>query len=165
MLDSECHPYINKITKDENLSHTEIESEFDKLLISKEGKDPFNIDLTTHINADKTLGEVISPFFNTDTSKIIKALKSMKFYNSIFNTPNKWSRFIIFFGLKASLLYNKLHGVFFNLEENHRCSNICENIESLYNNSISKTTNILNEFYTSIKTGSPLPQRLNRDFE
>lgn len=165
MLDSECHPYINKTTKYENLSHTEIESEFDKLLINKEGKNPFSVDLTTHINADSTLAEVISPFFDTDTSKITRALKSMKFYNSIFNTPNKISRFIIFSGLKISALYNKLHGIFFNLDENPRCKNICLNIENLYDCSINKAANILEDFYTSIKNNSPLPQRLNRNFE
>lgn len=165
MLDSECHPYINKTTKDEDLSHTEIEYEFDKLLINKEGKDPFNIDLTTHIHADSTLAEIISPFFNTDTSKITKALKSMKFYNSIFNTPNKLGRFAIFSGLKIVALYNKLHGIFFNLNENPRCKNICINIESLYNNSVNKTARIIEDFYTSITNSCPFPKRLNRDFE
>ena len=139
MLDSECHPYINKTTK--------------------------SVNLTTHINADSTLAEVISPFFDTDTSKITRALKSMKFYNSIFNTPNKISRFIIFSGLKISALYNKLHGIFFNLDENPRCKNICLNIENLYDCSINKAANILEDFYTSIKNNSPLPQRLNRNFE
>lgn len=165
MLDSECHPYINKVTKEEKLSHTEIESEFDKLLINKEGKNPFYIDLTTHINADTTLAEIISPFFNVSTSKINKALKSMKFYNSIFNTPNKISRFIIFSGLKISALYNKLHGIFFNLDENPRCKNICLNIKYLYDNSINKAAHILEDFYTSVKNNSPLPQRLDRNFE
>ena len=89
----------------------------------------------------------------------------MKFYNSIFNTPNKISRFVIFSGLKISALYNKLHGIFFNLDENPRCKNICLNIESLYDNSINKAANILEDFYVSIKNNSPLPQRLNRDFE
>lgn len=165
MLDSECHPYINKITKEEKLSHTEIESEFDKLLINKEDKNHFSVDLTTHINADSTLAEIISPFFDTSTSKITRALKSMKFYNSIFNTPNKINRFIIFSGLKISALYNKLHGIFFNFDENPRCKIICLNIEYLYDNSIDKAANIIEDFYTSIKNNSPLPQRLNRDFE
>lgn len=165
ILDSECHPYINKIIKEEKLSHTEVESEFDKLLIYKEGKNPFDIDLTTHIHADSTLSEVISPFFNTSTSKITRALSSMKFYNSIFNTPNKLSRFIIFSGLKIVALYNKLHGIFFNLDENPKCKSICLNIESLYDNSISKAACMLEDFYLSIKNNSPFPERLNRNFE
>lgn len=165
MLDSECHPYINKITKDKKLSHTEIESEFDKLLIDKEGKNPFNIDLTTHIHTDSTLSEIISPFFNTKTSKVTKALKSMKFYNSIFNSPNRLSRFIIFSVLKMVVLYDRLQGIFFNLDENPKCKNICTNIESLYNNSVNKTANILEDFYVSIKYNYPLPKRLDRDFE
>lgn len=165
MLDSECHPYINKVTKEEKLSHTEIESEFDKLLINKEGKNPFNIDLTTHINADTILSEVISPFFNTETLRIAKALKSMKFYNSIFNTPNKLSRFVIFSVLRIIILYDKLQGIFYNLNENQKCKNICTNIEFLYNNSVNKTAHILEDFYASIKNNYPLPKRLNRNFE
>lgn len=43
--------------------------------------------------------------------------------------------------------------------------NICLNIENLYDCSINKAANILEDFYTSIKNNSPLPQRLNRNFE
>ena len=52
MLDSECHPYINKVTKENHLSHTEIESEFDKLLINEGCK---NIKTLYNNSIDKTL--------------------------------------------------------------------------------------------------------------
>lgn len=52
MLDSECHPYINKVTQENNLSHTEIESEFDKLLINEGCK---NIKTLYNNSIDKTL--------------------------------------------------------------------------------------------------------------
>lgn len=51
MLDSECHPYINKVTQENNLSHTEIESEFDKLLINEGCK---NIKTLYNNSIDKT---------------------------------------------------------------------------------------------------------------
>ena len=55
MLDSECHPYINninKVTKENHLSHTEIESAFDKLLINEGCK---NIKTLYNNSIDKTL--------------------------------------------------------------------------------------------------------------
>lgn len=165
MLDSECHPYINRITKENHLSHTEIESEFDKLLLNREGKDPFKIDLTNHIKSDSTLGEFICPFFDLNNNKIIKSLKSMKFYSSIFNTPNKITQFLIAFSMKILFIYNKIHGVFFNPKDNPACKNICLNIESLYNNSIDKAAVALKDFYDAFLNNTPLPQRFNRDFE
>lgn len=51
MLDSECYPYINKVTQENNLSHTEIESEFDKLLINEGCK---NIKTLYNNSIDKT---------------------------------------------------------------------------------------------------------------
>lgn len=164
MLDSECHPYINKITKKENLSHTEIESEFDKLLLIRDGKDPFHIDLTNHLRIDSRLSKYISPFFDIENKDVFKSIKCMKFYCSILNSPNKLTRFMIFSSLKVFFIYDKIQGIFFHFKDNPKCKDICVNIETLYNNSINKTATVINDFYNSLKKDTPLSERFNRDF-
>ena len=40
MLDSECHPYINLYMEEKDLGHLEIETEFDRYLMERDGKNP-----------------------------------------------------------------------------------------------------------------------------
>jgi len=40
VLDSECHPYISRYMEEHGLGHTEIETEFDRYLMVKDGKHP-----------------------------------------------------------------------------------------------------------------------------
>ena len=41
MLDSACHPYVNRMAKEKVISHTLLEKEFDRYLMEKSGKDPY----------------------------------------------------------------------------------------------------------------------------
>ena len=43
-LDASCHTYINHFEKTRRISHHEIEKEFEKYLMKKDGLDPFNWD-------------------------------------------------------------------------------------------------------------------------
>lgn len=38
MLDSECHPYIDLYMEEKDLGHLEIETDFDRYLMEKDGK-------------------------------------------------------------------------------------------------------------------------------
>ena len=40
MLDSECHPYIDLYMEEKDLGHLEIETDFDRYLMEKDGKNP-----------------------------------------------------------------------------------------------------------------------------
>ena len=42
MLDSACHPYVNRMAKEKVISHTLLEKEFDRFLMEKSGKDPLS---------------------------------------------------------------------------------------------------------------------------
>ena len=49
MLDSECHPYINLYMEEKGLGHLEIETEFDRYLMEKDGKNPLYYIPTKHL--------------------------------------------------------------------------------------------------------------------
>ena len=42
-LDSFCHPFVDAYEKESGVSHMEIESEFEKMLLRREEKDPFKL--------------------------------------------------------------------------------------------------------------------------
>ena len=68
-LDVTCHGYIeNKIAKSD-VRHTEIESEFDRNLLEKQGIEPLSAKLTEHIAASARNADTIAPFFEGITGK------------------------------------------------------------------------------------------------
>ena len=61
-LDSACHGYIENKIAVSHVTHTEIESEFDRFLLEAEGKEPLSACLTDHIFATEENARVIAPF-------------------------------------------------------------------------------------------------------
>lgn len=86
-LDSLGHKYVAKKTSESGLAHMQIENEFDRYLLKKEGKEISKTDLTAHIIPSAENAEVISDFFYGVTPKEIKtALSSMKLYSDFLNS-------------------------------------------------------------------------------
>lgn len=61
-LDSECHPYVEKMIHESGISHSEIEMEFDRLLLKEDYINPVRYLATKHIRPTKENGAVIAPF-------------------------------------------------------------------------------------------------------
>ncbi|MCD8157193.1 MAG: zinc dependent phospholipase C family protein [Clostridiales bacterium] len=80
-LDSACHGYVEKKLSVSSLAHTDIENEFDRYLLQKEGRDIFHTNLTAHIIPSAENAAAIADFFPEVTAAQVQtALKSMKFY-------------------------------------------------------------------------------------
>ncbi|MCD8365711.1 MAG: zinc dependent phospholipase C family protein [Clostridiales bacterium] len=80
-LDSTCHGYVEKKLTVSPLAHTDIENEFDRFLLQKEGRDIFQTDVTAHIVPSAENAAVIAAFFpEVSAAQVQTALKSMKFY-------------------------------------------------------------------------------------
>ena len=50
-LDSECHPYVEKMIQKSGIGHSEIEMEFDRYLLIEDKFDPLTYRQTEHIHA------------------------------------------------------------------------------------------------------------------
>lgn len=62
-LDRECHGYIDEKIASSGVSHAEIEAEFDRALLVKDGYDPVEKKLTEHIQPVVHNARIISRFF------------------------------------------------------------------------------------------------------
>lgn len=84
-LDSECHPYIHRLTdKFRNLSHSEIETEFDRSLLIEDSNDPINYRVAEHLNVNQIEAKEIAKFFyerRINAKRIIKSVNDMKRYS------------------------------------------------------------------------------------
>lgn len=85
-LDSNCHPYVEEMTRTVGLTHGKIEAEFDRFLMEKDGLDPLRIRPTGHLaiwslRKRMEYARCIALFFPGITAvQIEKAIRSIRFY-------------------------------------------------------------------------------------
>lgn len=84
ILDSTCHPYVNKVAKKGRVSHTLLEKEFDRMLMYETGKNPSHFYPSHGIKAKyfaaKTIHKVLPEI---RTSNIYLSLKMMKIFTNL----------------------------------------------------------------------------------
>lgn len=64
-LDVSCHRYIDKKIEADGVSHTEIEVEFDRSLMGKDGYNPVTHILTDHIKPSSKMQILYADFMTT----------------------------------------------------------------------------------------------------
>ncbi|MFA9422429.1 MAG: zinc dependent phospholipase C family protein [Sedimentibacter sp.] len=164
MLDSQCHPYIGQQEK-KWLSHSEIEVEFDRVLMMKDNLDSLAFIPTSHIVPSENNAQCISMFFEgTDKKIILKALKSMKFYLNLLVAPGHLKRFIIIEALRISGNYESLSGLIMKYEPEESSKKTNEKLLDLYGKAVVPTGELINEYYQNIKNHDKINERFNRNF-
>lgn len=165
MLDSECHPFIRQ-KESIGYSHSEMEAEFDRLLMIKNHLNPISYKTSGHIIPTYDYAKCISLFYEGITYKeILKALKSMKFYLNFLVAPGHLKRAVIFNGLKVTGNYEKMSKLIMSYEPNSACVEISENLLDLYSKAIIPTANIINEYYENLNSTKSINTRFNKSFE
>lgn len=165
ILDSECHPYIGMIEKQENITHSEIESDFDRQLLDDQGFIPCKKDLIHHIHYKKEMSSIIAPFFHLDVVSMHKCLKDMFLYLGLLHCPNQFKKKIIFCGMKVAHVYEQLHGLVVQNQAHPRCQNSTQHLIEILNSSISLSTEMIKEYIAFLNHEKDLNQRFYRNFE
>lgn len=78
-LDSLCHPMICGNTNDGSLSHTALESEFDRYLLELDGKPkPYSVDLSKHMRLTRAQSVTVAGFYPSVTpEQVQESVRSM----------------------------------------------------------------------------------------
>lgn len=100
-LDRECHAYIIKEAKRPDLSHAQIEMEFDRRLLIHDGKDPLRTRLTDGFVPSAGNAEVILQFYpDASYGDVRAALISNVVMHEFFLCPGKLKRRMVRFLIK-----------------------------------------------------------------
>ena len=75
-LDASCHTYINHFEKTRRISHHEIEKEFEKYLMKKDGLDPFNWDFRQALSTNFRWAKLLHCFMACSQFKFISQSKA-----------------------------------------------------------------------------------------
>jgi uncharacterized CHY-type Zn-finger protein len=160
ILDSQCHPYIR--TKEDKISHNEIEAEFDRAIMLKDNLNPITFKPTSHIVPSIDSAECISKFFpETTPQEILKSLSSMKFYLNLLVAPGKLQRALLISALRISSNVNKID-LIKKYVPNEECLKINEELMSLYNEAIKPAALLIEEYIMS--TNEKINERFYRNF-
>lgn len=164
-LDSECHPYIEKMIDESGISHSEIEMEFDRLLLKEDYINPVRYLGTGHIHPTLKNGEVIAPFFENMTPELIqKSLKGMIMSHKLLLAPGKVKRNVLFGGMKLVGQYDSLHGMVMSLEPNPKCKEYCQLLKRLYAGAVPIATGLIIRYQKVLFEGAEMPKRFERTF-
>lgn len=146
-LDETCHGYIGEKIEASGISHTEIEVEFDRMLMVKDGFDPIRHRLTDHIVPSMENAKVIQAFFEgADTAQVRKALKGMIASNNLLLAPSKKKRFFINVLLRVTGNYKEMHGLVVNYEKNPQCEDSTEKLWLLYADAKELAIRLIHEY-------------------
>lgn len=164
MLDSYCHPYIRRFENDE-LTHVEIETEFDRFIMLKHNKEPISFRPTFHIIPEEYNARIISKFFEGISDEdILRSLKSMKFNLNLLVAPSILKRYVIFTGLKLSGNYKNMRGLIMNYEPGKECNRLNESLYDLYEKAADNAAEIICEYYNNLNARESINSYFNRNF-
>lgn len=164
-MDVTCHGYVNKKIRESGISHAEIEAEFDRELMVRDGKNPVRHSLTGHIHPTIFNAEVISAFYGISGQEVLHALRGMIFYSRVLLAPGRVKRGMVSFMLKVSGNYREMHGMMINREKNPACADSTMVLMKLYGDAGKLAVRLVKEYAGFLAEKKPLDPVYSRNFE
>lgn len=145
-LDQKSHGYVGEIEK-KGFTHTEIEAEFDKFLMEKDGiSNPRKEKLTKHIKANDKNSNVIKDFFSGFTQgDIKKSLRGMNFFHEFLRSPGVIKRSLL------NLIFNIFNlkffkGLLISKKDRPEFNEFNKELYGRYKDAISNSKKLIEEF-------------------
>lgn len=164
-LDSECHKYIEKMIQVSGISHSEIEMEFDRLLLTEDFINPLSYLAIRHIRPTRKNAEIISSFFDGITvEETQKALSSMISVHKLLLAPQPWKRKFLFLAMKLTGHYDSKHGMVMSVNPNPACADYCRLLKKLYAGAVPLAAGLILKYQKLLDHGAVLPERFHETF-
>lgn len=166
-LDSQCHPYIGRRIEDAKaakvpVTHHEIESEFDRMLMERDGRNPLTFNPACYATPDPELCAVIARAYpGAAPRQISDALTGMILVRDLMTgrTPAKRT------AMGGLTRIVGLKGLTLPAAVNPRCLVSNRELSWLYDAAVQEGVALVLEFYHLAYNGAPLPARFQRNFE
>lgn len=165
-MDVTCHGYIGEMIEKTGIGHFEIEAEYDRELLQKDGYEAVSQCLTGHLHATKENALIISDFWKEVSEKQTKqTLKRMIFFLNVLRAPSKVKRAILFGLMKLSGFYESLHGLVINYKENPACRESTDWLMEHFDVAVSLAVELIIEYEKYLHAGGALSETFSYDFE
>lgn len=164
-LDSACHGYIADFVRATGVTHARIESEFDRTLLLREGKEPLSACLTAHIRADAENARVVAPLLGVTQTQAYKALRSMLFYSGMLRAPHAPKRALVDAALRFSGKYQSLHGMMIAKRPVPACAESNARLDALYAAALEVCAPLMRDYLRYLDKIAPLPAAFEGTFD
>lgn len=153
-LDSACHTYVEQRVRATGVTHTEIEVEFDRRLMAKDGC-PQRCPVE-HIVANDVCADTIWPFYaGVEQKDILHSLKSMRIYGRILDVRQKWAKAILKKVLAAVDSKGELPG-WMATGHNSACDETVEGLLARWPAGVARAEMLMQEFEDVLNEKAPL---------
>ncbi len=156
-LDSTCHPYVEQFTRESGVTHCEIETEFDNMLLRRDGYDPLKFFTASHIHPSEQNAKAIAPFYEGISEQVaLDSLKGMISVHRLLQASNPVKRWVVLTGMKVVGKYDMLHGLVADPQPNPKCVESGKRLEELYAQALPLAETLILEFVAKLDTDQPL---------
>ena len=154
ILDSSCHPYIRRRIAETGISHTEIERDWDVLMMRKDHLDPMVYKAACHIRTTKKYGTVIAPYYRKKPMEIQKSLCYMRLildhiFRSAFGVTGHAAAFVN----RKFMKKLKFEHYFVKRKVNPANKETCKELFKLYAESQELCAGMITELYDALQAG------------
>ena len=166
MLDSTCHPYISEYMKKTGARHDEIETEFDRALMIRTGKDPFHYQPGSVIRIEKNGVDAISEVMEGMSHKdIVRALMGSKFYTRLPICDSEKKRKIKLAVARILFMYRLADGRIIRGEPKDICLESTQHLTQLFLQTVPEAAAMINEYYKQRNGSDRLNVRFDRNYK
>ena len=154
ILDSTCHPYIRQRIEETGISHAEIETDWDYLMMKKMKENPLTYKAARHIRAQKDMARVIAPYYGKKTKQVQRSLWYMKLIlNHVFH-----SHFGVKQGVTAFINEHFLPSMSFQHYFRKKKINVnnletCRNLYKMYRESLALSARMITDMEKALEDG------------
>lgn len=161
-LDSTLHPFVHDNTGE--ITHTGLETEFDRYLLEKDGKTPaWTYDLSPHIQLTPGESETVAKFYPGATpAQIRTCVRNMAMVTKALASPFGPGRSVIQKG--AALAGPNAVGVIMQPQADARCAALMEPMQTLYDAACDRFPPMLEELTAHMTHGAAFSDEFLSDF-
>lgn len=164
-LDSECHKYVEKMIHVSGMTHSEIEMEFDRMLLSEDQIEPVSYLATNHVKPTMKNAQVIALFFEEVTAQEVKkALSSMISIHKLLLASKPAKRNFLFGAMRLTGQYKSKHGMVMSKTPNPACQDYCRLLKKLYQGAVPLAAGLILNYQKLLAGTGELPSRFQETF-
>lgn len=151
-LDSTCHRFIDETDASGITSHAELEGDYDRRLIAREGRIPVEEDLTSRFHPSAEAARSIAVFYPEVTPAIVEtALRSCVTLQKLLRCPHDGKRNFLYTALRLVGKYESFQPHIMNKEPDPDCQEAEDRLDELFEQALPQAARCIEELDRCIR--------------
>ena len=163
-LDSVCHPFINEQANCGVATHGQIEVEFDRFLLEKDGKiPPESQDLSNHFHLTPGECATVAKFYPSATARQVQdSLRNMAYYLKLFAVPEGARRTVLRKSMEVLSL--PARNMLMTTGANSQCAHLNEALMEKYDLAVTQFPELLSQLQAHLTYNGVLGENFTKTF-